>query len=77
MKDYKNGAGGKLDRAQVNLLSKDHMVWKKVQDMGREDFRHMYEMPVEGKVPTPASIRDTIERENRLYKRGNKRARQD
>lgn len=77
MKDYKNDAGGKLDLAQVNLLSKAHMAWKKVQDMGREDFRRKYEVPVEGKVPTLASIRDTIERENRLSKRGNKRARQD
>ena len=74
MKGFLRGAGGKLDKAQVNLLSKGNTVMKKIQEMGREEFRSTYEVSIGGKVPTLFSIRTRIERENgRGSVRGTKR----
>jgi len=76
MKGFLRGAGGKLDKAQVNLLSKGNTVMKKIREMGREEFRRSYEVAVDGKVPTLFSIRTRIERENgRESVRGTKRGR--
>jgi len=77
MKGFLRGAGGKLDKAQVNLLSKGNTVMKKIQEMGREEFRSTYEVSIGGKVPTLFSIRTRIERENgrgsvRCTKRGHR-----
>jgi len=69
MKTFKKGKSGKLDRAQINLLSKAYVVWKKVNAMGREEFRMMYELPVNGVTPTMTDIRGRIERENRSAKK--------
>jgi len=78
MKELQNGAGGKLDKAQVNLLSKAKTVRRKVLEMGREEFRSAYEVAVEGKLPTLSSILTRIEQENgRQSIRGKKRARND
>jgi len=78
MKGFLRGAGGKLDKAQVNLLSKGNTVMKKIQVMGREEFRSTYEVSVDGKVPTLFSIRTRVERENgRESVRGTKRGRRD
>lgn len=74
MKDYKNGAGGKLDRAQINLLSKANTVYKKVIELGRDGFRRVYETPVKGKPPTLGRIRTPIEKENSCQARERKRA---
>ena len=69
MKTFKKGKGGKLDRAQINLLSKAYSVWKKVDTMGREEFRTEYEIAVGGVTPTLTDIRARIERENRTAKK--------
>jgi len=68
MKTFKKGKSGKLDRAQINLLSKAYGVWKKVNAMGREEFRMMYELPVNG-VTSLTDIRGRIERENKSAKK--------
>jgi len=60
MKGYLRGAGGKLDKAQVNLLSKGNTVTKKIREMGREEFRRAYEVSTDGKAPTLFSIRTRI-----------------
>lgn len=75
MKNYKGGCGGKLDKAQVKLLSKAFTVYKKVGEMGREEFRRVYEAPVNGKSPTLCHIRTTIEKETPCKARGRKRNR--
>jgi len=69
IKNFKKGKSGKLDRAQINLLSKAYGVWRKVNAMGREEFRMMYELPVNGVAPTLTDIRVRIERENRSAKK--------
>jgi len=69
MKTFKKGKRGKLDRAQINLLSKAYSVWKKVDKMGREEFRMEYETAVNGVTPTLTDNRTRIERENRTAKK--------
>jgi len=78
MEGFLRGAGGQLDKAQVNLLSKGNRVIKKIREMGREELRRSYKVAVDGKVPTLFSIRTRIERENgRESVRGTKRGRPD
>jgi len=78
MKGFLRGAGGKLDKAQVSLLSKGNTVMKKIREMGREECRRSYEVAVDGKAPTLFSIRTRIEQENgRESVRGTKRGRPD
>jgi len=69
MKTFKKAKGGKLDRAQINLLSKAYSVWKKVDTMGREEFPMEYETDVNGVTQTLTEIRRRIERENKTAKK--------
>jgi len=64
VKTFKTGKSGKLDRAQINLLSKAYGVWEKFNAMGRKEFRMMYELPVNRVSPTLTDIHRGIEREN-------------
>ena len=63
MKGFLRVAGGKPDKAQVNVLSKGNTVMKKIRKMGREEFRRAFEVAADGKAPTLFRIRTRIERE--------------
>lgn len=57
--------GGVLNPSPVKMLSKCRTVIKKVNKMGREAFREMYEKEEGGKRPSLRADRTRIERENR------------
>ena len=77
-KGFLRRAGGKLGKAQVNLLSKGNTVMKKIREMWREELQRSYEVAVDGKVPTLLCIRFRIEQENgQESARGTKRGRSE
>lgn len=67
MSQYKKSSKGTLDAAQVNVLSKTYTVWRKVQELSRDEFAERFECLAHGKVPSLYSIRMCIEKQRSSF----------